>query len=224
MRCTLFVLAAGLAVAAPASLAQEREGAMEARPPNSAWVKLCDTPTSASKDLFGKAQAVGAKTCLTHHERLDGASGTMMVAAAVRQAGGRQTLTVMVPNWVQLAPGMRIYIYPPNLWERMQRKERLQKEVADRLGMVSLKFAFCHADGCTAETDATSDLVADLKSNAGLMVFAFKDGRPIAYAIPLNGFREAYDGPPTDSARFHAARSALLRKIRDRQRGEQTGR
>jgi len=155
MRCLALSLIVACALGVPASLAQQRTGAMEARPPpqNSAWVKLCETPGSASKDLFGKA--IGARTCLTHHERLDGASGTRLGAVAVRQSEGRQQLTVMVPAGVERTPGVRVYIYPHNLWERVQRRERIEKHEEARLGVLHLKYAFCNADGCAAETEAT---------------------------------------------------------------------
>jgi len=220
MRRQPLVLIVGFALAAPVSLAQERTGGMEARPPPSskAWVKLCETPAMASNDFFGKAQVIGAKTCLTHHERLDGTSGMVLVAAAVRQTGGRQHLTVMVPAGVQQAPGVRVYIYPSSLWERVQKKEQLQKRDEGRVGVLNLKYTLCHAGGCTAETDATPELIADLKSNAGLMIFVIRSGQPIAFPIPLSGFREAYEGPPVDSERYHEARNELLRKIRDRQK------
>jgi invasion protein IalB len=154
-----------------------------------------------------------------HHERLDATrAGALMVALAVRQTGARHTLTVMMPTEVQREPGVKVYIYPNNLWERVQRKERLPKDVFDRLRVVSLKFVFCHAEGCTAEADAAPELVADLKSNAGLLVLAFKSGQPIGYPIPLSGFREAYDGAPIDSVRFHQARNELLRRLREGQK------
>jgi len=208
-----------LALVAPAGLAQQREAAMEAGPgaAGKAWVKLCETPASAGKDLFGKDRVVGAKTCLTHHERVDANSGTVLIAAGVRQTGVAQQLTITVAG-VQQGAGLRVLIYPADLWVKAQRKERLDKQETGRLGDLKLRLAFCHRDGCTAEIDATPSLVSDLKSNAGLVVFALRSGQPIALPIPLSGFREAYDGPPVDSVRFHRARDELLRQIRDRQK------
>jgi invasion protein IalB len=218
MRYAASTLLTAFIVAVTPGSAQDHSGAGEAMPVpgHSSWVKLCDTPTVASKDIFGRLAAVGTKTCLIHHESIDAKSGTPLVAAAVRQSGGRQTFTVMVPAGVQQAPGARVVIYPINLWEKLHRKERLDKMEAGRLGTVSLKFAFCHAGGCTAETDATPELVTDLKSNGGLLVLAVRNGKPVGYPVALRGFRAAYDGPPTDSARFNKAREELLRKLRER--------
>jgi len=60
------------------------------------------------------------------------------------------------------------------------------------------------------------ELIDDLKSNAGLV--AFTNGRPIAFPVPLSGFRAAYDGPPVDNVRYHEARNELLRNLRERQK------
>ena len=55
---------------------------------NSAWVKLCETPSSRNPDAFGKEQVVGKYTCLTHHERIDGKTAAVLVAAGVRSVQG----------------------------------------------------------------------------------------------------------------------------------------
>ena len=219
MRRLALILVTGAALAGPAGFAQEGKGGGEAlpRPADRAWVKLCETPSAAGKDFYGKAKVVGVKTCLVHHERMDGASGATVVAAAVRQTGAQQSLMVMVPLVVQRKPGVRVYIYPSHLWETVQRKERLDKDVFDRLLMVSLRFAFCHAEGCTAETDVTPELVTDLKLSGGLMVFAsFKDGKSVALPIPLNDFREVFDGASVDSERYYQERDEFLRRLRER--------
>jgi invasion protein IalB len=220
MRRLSLMLIAGAALAGSAGLAQERKGAGEALPrqADQAWVKLCETPSADGKDFYGKAKAVGVKTCLVHQERMDAATGATVVAVAVRQTGAQQTLMVMLPPVVQREPGVRIHIYPSNLWEKVQRKERLQKDVFDRLRMVSLKFAFCHAEGCTAETNVSPELVADLKSSGGLMVLVVARGRPVALPISLSGFRATFDGAPMDSERYYQARNELLRTIRERQK------
>src|SRR5687767_1375263 len=112
---------------APAALGQDRPGSGQARPPwgNSLWVKLCETPTRTGKDFFGRDIAAGVKTCLIHQEQLNSTTGAMLVAAAVRQAGTRQTFMVVMPAGVQLEPGARAAVYPPDLWAKVLRKERI---------------------------------------------------------------------------------------------------
>jgi len=217
MRCLALMLIAGAALAGSAGLAQERKGAGGAVPPSS-WVKFCETPSAAGKDFYGKAKVVGVKTCLVHAERMDATSGLTIVATAVRQTGAQPKLMLMLPSTVQRELGVRVHIFPRNLWEKVDRKEQLQKDVFDSLRMINLKFAFCRAEGCTAETDITPNLVADLKSSGGLMVFVFARGKAVALPISLSGFREVFDGAPIDSKKFYQKRNEVLRAIRERQK------
>ena len=219
MRYLPLTVAAGLALALSAASAQERPGTTQAKPsPGSTWVKLCETPASAGRDLFGKPAEIGVKTCLIHHERLDSTSGNLHVAAGIRQTGARHTFTVMLPADVHQPSGTRVDIFPLDLWEKVLRREPLKRPEIPRMRTLKLKFAVCRADGCTAETDADPGLMADLRSSAGFVVFAFRYGqKPTAYPVTLGGFGAAYDGPATDSTRFYAARAELLRRFRERQ-------
>jgi invasion protein IalB len=204
---------------APAAVGQDRPGSAQTRPPwgNSPWVRLCETPTKTGKDLFGRDIAAGVRTCLIHHEQLSSATGAVVVAAAVRQAGARQSFMVVMPTGVQLVPGARAYIYPADLWAKALKKERIQPADAPRIRTLNLRYVGCHAAGCVAEAEADLRLIAELKSSAGLVVSTLRSGRAIAYGISLGGFGMAYDGPPVDSAKFYAARSELLRRLRERQ-------
>jgi hypothetical protein len=52
--------------------------------PQSSWVKLCDKATAAVKDKNGEEEKKDRNICLTHHERLDGNTGMVLVSAAGR--------------------------------------------------------------------------------------------------------------------------------------------
>ena len=218
MRHLPLLAIAALALAPSMAVAQERPGAAQPKPAQTkSWVKLCETPTSTDQDLFGKLGEVGVKTCLIHHERLDSTSGDLQVAAGVRQAGDRLTFTVMVPPDVHRPAGTRVDILPVDLWQKVLRREQIKWIELPRVKTLKLKFAFCRAEGCTAETEATPSLLANLRSSAGFLVHAFRYGqRPAAHPVVLDGFAAAYDGPATDSARFYAARAELLRRLRER--------
>jgi invasion protein IalB len=218
MRYLPLILIAGSVATVPAGLAQDRTGSMEAKPSNSAWVKLCETPAATNKNFFEKFGAIGTKTCVTYHERMDANTGMVMVAVALRQTGGQRAVMVLMPAGMEQGPGIKLIIFPGGLWEKVQRRERLDKQEEGRLRVVYLRYAFCRAEGCTAEMPASPELIADLKSNAGFAVVAIRGGQAIALNIPLSGFREAYNGPPADAARFEAARNELLRQIRERQK------
>ena len=218
MRYLPSLAVAALLLAPSVAVTQDLPRAAQAKPAqNNAWVKLCETPASTGKDLFGKPGEVGVKTCLVQHERRDSSSGDLQVAAGVRRIGDRLVFTVMVPPDVHRPAGTRIDILPQDLWERVLRREQIKWIEIPKMRTLKLKFAFCHADGCTAETDASPELLAALKANAGFLVYAFKYAqRPSAYPIALDGFAAAYDGPATDSAKFYAARAELMRRLRER--------
>ena len=90
----------------PAAAAQKGAPAAAAPPAGaqSAWVKLCEKANAVSKDKDGKEEKKEVSICLTHHERLDGNSGMVLVSAAVRQIDGqdKQHFMVMVPPGMQL--------------------------------------------------------------------------------------------------------------------------
>src|SRR5438874_12682703 len=101
----------------PPAAAPAQKGAPAAAAPTaaqSAWVKLCEKATAVSKDKDGKEQKKDLNICLTHHERLDGNSGMVLVSAAVRQVEGqdKQHFMVMVPLGMLLQAGMRATLYP----------------------------------------------------------------------------------------------------------------
>jgi invasion protein IalB len=199
--------------------APARPGGTTSRtPPGRAWAKLCETPSATGSDLFGKPQAVGVTTCLVVNEQIDILSGVVRVAAGVQQAAGRQTFIIRVAADANRASGVRLLVLPGDLWRRALSNDTASL-FSSRVRKLTLAYRSCDADGCFAETTATSGLLADLKSDGGLIVAILRGRQAIAYPVPLSGFREAYDGPPLDSARFYAARAELLRRLRARNKG-----
>jgi invasion protein IalB len=163
--------------------------------PQSAWVKLCETQAATVKNKEGGGAEKGLNVCLTHHEHLDD-TGKVLFSAAFRQVEGqeKQAFMVMVPLGVLLAPGLRATILPKEIWQKVQRNEKIEERDEAKLKRFKFHYTLCHAAGCTAETEATPELIADLKVNGGLMVYAA--GVSAAYPIPLAGFAEALAGEP----------------------------
>jgi invasion protein IalB len=99
--------AAAPAAAAPAATAPAG--------PQTFWVKLCEKAQVPVPDKDGKVTPQEKSICLTHHERLDGNSGMVIVSAALRQVEGsdKQHLMVMVPIAIGVAipPGLRLAVY-----------------------------------------------------------------------------------------------------------------
>jgi invasion protein IalB len=186
----------------------------------SAWVKLCEKATAQVKGKDGKDEKKDLNICLTHHERLDGNSGMVLVSAALRQIDGQDKphFMVMVPLGMLIQPGMRATVFPKNLWEKVQKNEKIEKADESKLKGLQLAYTLCHAAGCTAEMEATPELIGDLKTNGGIMVFAISAaGSPVAFPVPLTGFEQALAGQAVDPKKYGEARKALMMQIAQRQ-------
>jgi hypothetical protein len=116
--------------------------------PASAWVKLCEKGTAVTKQKDGKEDKKEIDICMTHHERLDGNTGMVLVSAAVRQVTGqdKQALMVMVPLGMLLQPGMRaIYPKDPGKVQKNWKGRREQDQAFSSRAVSSAS--------CTAETE-----------------------------------------------------------------------
>jgi invasion protein IalB len=185
--------AAGQKPAAPAPAGQKPAAGAEAKD-QSAWVKLCEKApslTEPKKEL---------NVCLTHHERLDGNTGMVLVSAAIRQVEGqdKEALMVMVPLGMALPPGVQVKV--------------------DEKEPVKLQFTLCHAAGCTAEGEATKAVIDQMKTGKQVVVAAINlAGKAIGFPVPLTGFDKAYAGAPVDNEKYKEARKRLMSAIRERQ-------
>ncbi len=178
--------------AAPAS-AQAQKSA-KGKSEQAAWVKLCET----APDLTDPKQKLNV--CLTHHERLDGNTGRVLVSAAIREVQGqdKKALMVMVPLGMALPPGVQVKV--------------------DENEAVKLKYTLCHAAGCTAEAEATQAVVDQMKKGKQVVVAAINlAGKAIGFPVPLTGFDKALTGKPVDNEKYKEARKRLMVAIRDRQ-------
>jgi invasion protein IalB len=172
------------------------------------WVKLCENVTVA-----GANKAL----CVTTHERLDGATGMVLVSAALREIEGEgsQTLMAMVPEGVRLPQGLRISIYSKEEWEKLQRSENDESKATG----IRLTYTLCRAGGCAAEVIATPSLISELKRGGGLKVSATNAANEaVSFLVPLVGFTEAYEGPPVDNEKYKRIRNVLLQQIKELKR------
>jgi invasion protein IalB len=207
--------AAAPAAKAPAGAPAAKAGAAGAN--KSAWVKLCEKAPFNTKDKDGKDVKNEKNICLTHHERLDGNTGMVMVSAAIREIEGndKKSMMVMVPLGMALPPGLRAAVYTKEQWAQAAKNEKIDEKT---LKPIALKYSLCHAAGCTAEVEATAEIVEQMKTGGGIMVIAMNAGaQPIGFPVPLDGFVEAYAGKPVDNKEYAKARGQLMAQIRERQ-------
>lgn len=184
----------------------------------SAWVKLCEQAPIRKRAKDGKVSVEKKQICLTHHERLDGNTGMVMVSAAIRQIEGnnKKSLMIMVPLGMALQPGLRAAVYSKDQWAKASKKEKIDQS---KLKPMSLKFSLCHPAGCTAEIEASDDLIKQMQTGGGLMVLAINAaGRPIGFPVPLTGFATTLAGKPIDNAVYRRERGKLMQQIRERQK------
>ena len=209
--------AAPSAAATPAAGAADTAAAATGEP-KSAWVKLCEKAPILKKDKDGKDQKEEKNLCLTHHERLDGNTGMVLVSAAIREVEGQDhpSLMVMVPLGMALPPGIRAAIYTKEQWAAAAKNEKIDDKA---LKPIELKYSLCHPAGCTAETEATKEIVEQMKTGGGLMILAMNAAaQPIGFPVPMDGFSDAYSGPAIDNEKYQKARGALMGQIRERQK------
>jgi invasion protein IalB len=221
---TILLLAAGLAGTAAAQQAKGGAPAPAAAAPaagaqqQSAWVKLCEKTPYNKLGPDGKPQldrdnkpVMEDKTlCLTHHEQMTNV-GITMVSAAIQQLEGIEKLhmMVMVPptTGIIMPAGMSVVVYSREQVEKLQKKERLdEKELVGQ----KLMFTICHQNGCTAENEATPQLVDAMRKGAVMVAFATHvSGQPIPYEVPLVGFASTFDGKPVDNKTYQDQRTKL---------------
>ena len=207
-----------------AALAQQAKGAAPAAPAaapaqqQSAWVKLCEQAPQPKVGADGKQQVgpdnkplVENKTlCLTHHEQMTNV-GITMVSAAIQQLEGMDKLhmMVMVPptTGIIMPAGMSVVVYSKDQVDKLQKKEKLEEK--DLVGQ-KLIFTICHQNGCTAENEATPQLIDAMKKGAVMVAFATHvTGQPIPYEVPLVGFQGTFDGKPVDNKEYGEQRKKL---------------
>lgn len=231
LRSVSLALAVAVAGAAPA-LAQDKKAApakpaakteakadakAEGGEKQSAWVKLCEKAALVKKGEDGKDVKDEKNICLTHHERLDGNTGMVLVSAAIREVEGqdKKSLMIMVPLGMAIPPGVRAAVYSKEQWEKAAKNEKIDEK---SLKPLELKYSLCHPAGCTAEVDADAAFIDTMKSGGGIMVLALNAAaQPIGFPVPLEGFKGAFEGAPIDNEKYAQARSQLMQQIRQRQ-------
>jgi hypothetical protein len=121
------------------------------------------------------------------------------VSVAIRQQEGEegQRLMVIVPLGVDLRPDLHARF--------------------DGGMPVKLEYVRCNRIGCTAEIQATANMVQAMKTGQKLFIEAKGPrGGPVNFTLPLAGFATVYDGEASDAKQYQEARQRLVSLIRAR--------
>jgi len=139
------------------------------------WAKFC-----ANGPMERASEISTNEVCFT---AADGhlASGQKLVIALLIEPRGSGTklLRVTLPLGVSLVPGARVVI--------------------DEKEAMTAPYVVCQPkNGCMADYKADADLIGKLKNGRSMAIQAFDRMKPISFTLPLTGFAQAYDGPPSD--------------------------
>lgn len=216
----LVAAGAGLLMLGGVAQAQQAKGPppAAAAQQQSAWVKLCEKAPYNKIGPDGKPM-VGAdnkpvleekQLCLTHHEQMTN-TGITMISAAIQQLEGVEKLhmMVMVPptTGIVMPAGMSVVVYTKDQVDKLQKKEKIEEK--DLVGQ-KLMFTICHQNGCTAENEATPQLLDAMKKGAVMVAFATHvSGQAIPFEVPLVGFGPTLDGKPVDNEAYKKQREGL---------------
>ncbi|MEZ5773794.1 MAG: invasion associated locus B family protein [Hyphomicrobiaceae bacterium] len=156
----------------------------------SAWTKICEE-VEVDKDKK-------AKMCLTTQERFDPKTGALAVSIAIRSIEGQpaKSLLITLPLGMAIPAGM-------------------QMRVDDQAEPTKLAYGFCMAEGCTAEMEATPDILKRLGAGkmlkvAGINLFADQT----VFEIDLTGFSAADKSEGGDARVYRQKRAAFVGGLR----------
>ena len=164
--------------AAPAQGQAQQAGpqiiTVKSEPSQDKWTKVC-----------GKDNASGTDVCYTTRDFVSD-NGQPVLAVAVyemKNAAQKQEVKVvryLLPLGLMLAPGIRFNV--------------------DGKELTAGKFAVCFPNGCFAEAGGISnDFINSMKKGTTLNIAVQNQTqKEVAFAVPLTGFGQAFDGPAVD--------------------------
>ncbi len=149
------------------------------------WTKVCGK----------EKQAAAKEVCLTVKEaRLD--NGQFVASAALIEPAGdtRKILRITVPLGMQISVGTRMLI------------DKGQAAVG--------QYIACFPNGCMADFEVNASFVGQLKSGKTLWLQTINlGGEPASYALPLDEFAKANEGPATDPKVLEAQQKKLEEEL-----------
>jgi len=128
--------------------------------------------------------------------------GPIAAAVLIEQGGkAKTTLRTTLPAHVKRDPGAGLAI--------------------DQAEPILRPFAVCFPNGCMTDYDAGPEFVDRLKHGRMLTLSGVDgDNSAIRLTLPLAGFAEAYDGPPTEPKAFEEQPRKLQEELQRRASGQ----
>jgi len=171
---------------------------LKASPAQPEWTKVC------AKDERAKAEI-----CYTTRDFVTDKGQRVLAVALydVKAKNAQKTLRILMPLGLLVPPGIRI--------------------AAEKSQPVAGRYSTCSPHGCFAEAAAKDDMVAALKKGTSLTVSARNQaGKEVSFAIPMDGFGKAFDGPPVDPQVLAEQQKKIqeeLQKQAEERRGRRMG-
>ncbi|HWB44507.1 MAG TPA: invasion associated locus B family protein [Hyphomicrobiaceae bacterium] len=201
------------AKAAPAKAAQSAEESLLDN-----WVKLCNKIGFKNKDKDGKEVNEDRTVCITRRDGRETRAGRILLSVEIKQMEKeeKQFIGITLPTGMILPAGVRVGVYPKDAWEKVKKGEVDDKHKVKGL---AAPYVVCNPGSCLAEAPIPPDVLGEMKTAAGIMVFAINaQAGEIGFPMPLEGFNKAYTGAPADTAKYAEAFKQSMLQVRARER------
>lgn len=166
------------------------------------WTKICETINTIANEKDAKEakdqQKKSVKVCMTQVEWFVDIISGDTVGIALRQVEGndKQQLIVTMP------PGV---VVPAGVQAKIDDKEPLK-----------LPYTACHRLACSAEIEATPQIIDQMKKGKQITVAAVGlNLKAAGVQQSLEGFEAAYNGQPVDSAKYKEERKKFIAALLD---------
>ena len=177
---------------APAPSAGAPSNRLALVPTQKDWTKVC-----------GKDQTANKEVCYTTRDFSAEAGKPPVLALAVYDIKGDDTKIVrmLMPIGLMLRPGFRF--------------------VVDNGQTSEGSYEICFPNGCFAEAKVRTALVDSMKTGATMSVSVRNQGNnEVVFAVPLEGFGKAYDGPAIDPKVLQDQQQKLQAELQKRAEDE----
>ena len=156
------------------------------------WTKVC-----------GKDQAANKEVCYTTRDFSAEVGKPPVLALAVYDVKGDDTkiIRMLMPTQLMLRPGFRFAV--------------------DNGAGGEGTYEICFPNGCFAESKVKTDLVNTMKKGTTMNVSVRNQGNAeVIFAVPLEGFGKAFDGPAIDPKVLQEQQQKLQAELQKRAEDE----